>query len=236
MKALWWRAAVAVFTCGLVAPPASAGFDPSENFSAVVDSVVILQIRILEGEGGVHAAGSRSIRPLSVQITDETGKPVAGAAVSFRLPEQGASGIFGNGLRSELVTSTAEGRAVAWGIEWGKIAGPIEMRITAAKGEARAGTVTSLYITEGSASQVTRKAQAEAAHQAATATPKSRLKWITLTALIAGAAAGGVAAATGASKAPTALAATPVQSAPAASPTSQSTFSLGAPTLTVGKP
>ena len=70
MTALWWRAAVAVFTCGLVAPPASAGFDPSENFSAPIDSVVILQIRILEGEGGVHAAGTRAIRPLSVQITD----------------------------------------------------------------------------------------------------------------------------------------------------------------------
>ena len=225
-----------MFTCGLVALPASAGFDPSENLSSSVDSVVILQIRILEGEGGVHAAGTRAIRPLSVQITDETGKPVAGASVSFRLPEQGASGIFGNGLRSELVTSNAEGRAVAWGIEWGKVAGPIEMRITAAKGEARAGTLTSLYITEGLASQVTRKAQAEAAHQVATLTPKSRLKWITLTALIAGAAAGGIAAATGASKSPTALAATSVQSAPAASPPSQPTFSLGAPTLTVGKP
>ena len=230
MKALWLRAAAAVITCGLVAPPASAGFDPSDN------STVILQIRILEGEGGVHAAGTRSIRPLSVQITDETGKPVAGAAVSFRLPEQGASGIFGNGLRSELVTSNSEGRAVAWGIEWGKVAGPIEMRITAAKGEARAGTVTPLYINEGSASQVTRKAQAEAAHQAATATPKSRLKWITLTALIAGAAAGGVAAATGASKAPAALAPGSLQSVPAASPTTQPTFTLGAPTLTVGKP
>ena len=230
MKALWLRAAAAVITCGLVAPPASAGFDPSDN------STVILQIRILEGEGGVHAAGTRSIRPLSVQITDETGKPVAGAAVSFRLPEQGASGIFGNGLRSELVTSNSEGRAVAWGIEWGKVAGPIEMRITAAKGEARAGTVTPLYINEGSASQATRKAQAEAAHQAATATPKSRLKWITLTALIAGAAAGGVAAATGASKAPAALAPGSLQSVPAASPTTQPTFTLGAPTLTVGKP
>ncbi len=225
-----------MFTCGMVALPASAGFDPSENLFLATDSVVILQIRILEGEGGVHAAGTRAIRPLTVQITDETGKPVAGAAVSFRLPEQGASGVFGNGLQSELVTSNAEGRAVAWGIEWGKVAGPVEIRITAAKGEARAGTVTSLYVAEGSASQVTRKAQAEAAHQVATATPKSRVKWITLTALIAGAAAGGVAAATGASKAPTALAATSVQSAPAASPISQSPFSLGAPTLTVGKP
>ena len=45
--------------------------------------VAILQIRVIEGEGAVHLPGSRSSRPITVEITEETGKPVAGAAVSF---------------------------------------------------------------------------------------------------------------------------------------------------------
>ena len=45
--------------------------------------VAILQIQIVEGEGAVYAPGARSARPLAVEVTDETGRPVAGAAVSF---------------------------------------------------------------------------------------------------------------------------------------------------------
>ena len=40
----------------------------------------------------MHAPGSRSARPMTVEITEETGKPVAGAAVSFHLPEDGPGG------------------------------------------------------------------------------------------------------------------------------------------------
>jgi hypothetical protein len=50
--------------------------------------VAILQIRVIEGEGAVHQPASRSARPITVEITEETGKPVAGAAVSFHLPEE----------------------------------------------------------------------------------------------------------------------------------------------------
>jgi len=62
--------------------------------------VAILQIRVIEGEGAVHLPGSRSPRPITVEITEETGKPVAGAAVSFHLPEGGPGGAFVNGLRT----------------------------------------------------------------------------------------------------------------------------------------
>ncbi len=219
--ALYVRASAAVLSCGLLAFPAPPGSNPS-----------ILQIRVLEGESVVHTAGARAIRPLTIQVTDETGKPVDGATVSFRLPEQGATGHFGNGLRSELVTSSEEGRAIAWGIQWDKAAGPVEIRITAAKGEARAGTITSLYLREpAAAGQLAQKIQTENSREARIG-GKPNWKWIALTALVAGAAAGGVAALTGASKAPTFQ-----QPFPSASPTTQQpTFSLGAPVLTVGKP
>ena len=219
--ALYVRASVAVLSCGLLVFPASAGSNP-----------YILQIRVLEGESAVHTAGARAIRPLTIQIADETGKPVEGATVSFRLPEQGATGHFGNGLRSELVTSSDEGRAIAWGIQWDKAAGPVEIRITAAKGEARAGTIASLYLREPSAAgQLAQKALTENSREERIG-GKPNWKWIALTALVAGAAAGGVAALTGASKAPTIQ-----QPFPSASPTSQQpAFSLGAPVLSVGKP
>ena len=227
--ALYVRASVAVLSCGLLAFPASAGSNSSEKSEL---KPTILQIRVLEGESAVHTAGARAIRPLTLQITDETGKPVEGATVSFRLPEQGASGHFGNGLRSELVTSTDEGRAIAWGIQWDKAAGPVEIRITAAKGEARAGTITSLYLREApAAGQLTQKVQIENSREERTVS-RPNWKWIALSALVAGAAAGGIAALTGASKAPTFQ-----QPFPSASPTAQQpAFSLGAPVLSVGKP
>ena len=217
-----------MLSCGLLAFSASPESNPSGKSDP---KPTILQIRVLEGEAAVHTAGARAIRPLTIQITDETGRPVEGATVSFRLPEQGATGYFGNGLRSELVTSSDEGRAIAWGIQWDKASGPVEIRVTAAKGEARAGTITSLYLREPSvASQIMQKTQTENSREDRIGS-KPNWKWIALSALVAGAAAGGVAALVGASKAPT------FQPFPSASTTAQQpTFSLGAPVLTVGKP
>ena len=64
--ALRLQQALAVALCSLA--PGSAA------------ETAILQLQILEGEGAVHIAGVRSLRPVSVQVTDETGKPVEGAA------------------------------------------------------------------------------------------------------------------------------------------------------------
>src|SRR5437879_5619201 len=49
----------------------------------------ILQVRVVDGEGAVYAIGTRATRGVTVQVTDETGKPVEGASISFRLPEEG---------------------------------------------------------------------------------------------------------------------------------------------------
>ena len=50
--------------------------------------IAILQIQVVEGEGTVHAPGVRSAHAIAVAVTDESGRPVAGAAVSFHLPER----------------------------------------------------------------------------------------------------------------------------------------------------
>lgn len=75
----------------------------------------ILQIRVIEGEGVAYPLGGRATRGVTVQVTDETGKPVEAVSVSFRLPEEGPSGAFANGSRLEIATTKADGRASAWG-------------------------------------------------------------------------------------------------------------------------
>ena len=113
---------------------------------AAQNDPAILLIHIVEGEGAVYAIGSRATRGVTVQVTDETGKPVDSAAVSFRLPDDGPTGEFSSGMRTEIVPTGADGRANVWGMQWNRVTGPLEVRITAAKGEARAGTVCGLYL------------------------------------------------------------------------------------------
>ena len=106
----------------------------------------ILLIRIVEGEGAVYPIGSRATRGVTVQVTDETGKPIDGAAVVFRLPQDGPTGTFSSGMPTEVVTTSGDGRANVWGMQWNRVTGPLEVRITAAKGQARAGTICGLYL------------------------------------------------------------------------------------------
>ena len=113
------------------------------------DDAALLQIHVLEGDGAVYGLGSRATKGVTVQVTDETGKPVDGATVSFRLPDDGPGGNFSNNSKTEIATTQADGRAGVWGMQWNKTAGAFEVHITAAKGQARAGTVCALYLREG---------------------------------------------------------------------------------------
>src|SRR5271155_4887613 len=80
----------------------------------------IVQVRVVEGDGAVYAIGSRATRGVTVQLTDEAGKPVPGAAVSFRMPDSGPAGTFAGGARREIVTTGADGRAGIWGMQWNR--------------------------------------------------------------------------------------------------------------------
>lgn len=108
----------------------------------------ILRIRIVEGDEFVYAVGSRATRGVVVLISDETGRPVEGATVSFRLPDSGPTGEFAGGGRTEIAMTASDGRAEAWGMQWNSNPGPLDMRITASKGQARAGTLVQLYLME----------------------------------------------------------------------------------------
>ena len=181
--------------------------------------VAILQIRVIEGEGAVHQPGSRSTRPITVEITEETGKPVSGAAVTFHLPEDGPGGAFVNGLRTEVVITDAHGRASLHGLLANRIPGRFQIRILASKEQARAGTISFQYV-----------AELRGGVTAVSAAPASRIKWIAVAVAVAGGAVAGIVASRGG-------AASPAAATPAAVPASVSlVLTIGNPSITVGKP
>ena len=223
MKAFLARALVAAFPCVAMA------------------QIAVLQIKILDGEGAVHPPGAHIVHPLTVEVTDETGHPVAGAAVSFQLPPEGPSGLFSNGLRTDLVLTDASGRASIHAVQVNRSAGQLRIRITAVKEQARAGAIATQYIAEshiaGPASVAT---TVPAAASPATATPQitaksseitptttkmgsgSHKKWIIVAALVAVAAGGAFVGVTRAKASKSAV--------------SSSVVSIGTPSITIGHP
>ena len=170
----------------------------------------------MEGEGAVFAAGGRSPRPLVVQVTDETGGPVSGAAVTFHMPEEGPGGVFANGLRTELAVTDAGGRASVRNLRLNRIPGQFDIRIVAAREQARAGTISSHYISDyGRARGTARPTRTQA---------RSRRKWVAVALLAAGAAGGGLAAS---------LLGGVTQASPSSGPPQ---VTIGTPAITVGKP
>jgi hypothetical protein len=177
------------------------------------DAPSILTLRVAEGDGAAYPIGSRATRGVTVLVTDETGRPVEGATVSFTLPAEGPGGVFSTGGRTEIAATHADGRAAVWGMQWNHTVGPFEIRITAVKGQARAGVVSSQSLSnapevrDGGAGKI----------QAARGSHK--LLWISV--MIAGAAAAGVAGV--AARKPT-----------AADASSATPLKIGTPTISLG--
>jgi hypothetical protein len=176
--------------------------------------IAILQIQVVEGEGAIHQPGARSSRLLVVEVSEETGKPVAGAAVSFHLPDDGPSGAFASGLRTDVAVTDTHGRAALHAFQANRTPGRFEIRIVASKEQARAGTVAFQYIAELKPGTAAAKSKAH------------RSRWMAVAAVAVG---GGVAAAIGASRGGS----TPTPTPPAVTPT---VFTIGAPNISVGKP
>lgn len=178
------------------------------------ENPAILQIRVIEGEGVAYPLGGRATRGVTVQVTDETGRPMENASVSFRLPEEGPSGTFANGSRLEIATTKADGKASAWGMQWNRTEGSFEIRITAVKGQARAGTVCAVYLS---------KATAETGSSLPVKLARNH-KWMWITLAVVGGAGAAVAmgAAAGKSSTPVGAVATPT--------------SIGIPTIAIGHP
>lgn len=120
----------------------------------------VLHIKIVAGDGAAYALGAHA-KPLTVEVTDSTGRPVAGARVSFQVPEDGPGGLFPNGLRTDIAITDSNGRAAGHGLQLNRTAGSFAIRITAAKEQARAGTIArqSIGNAEAQLGSADRKAQ-----------------------------------------------------------------------------
>jgi hypothetical protein len=150
---------------------------------------------------------------VTVLVTDETGRPVEGATVSFTLPAEGPGGVFSTGGRTEIAATRSDGRAAVWGMRWNRMAGPFEIRITAVKGLARAGVVSSQSLSNAP------EVRAAAPERTLAARGGHKLLWISLA--VAGAAAAGVAGV--AARKPSAAAASSV-----------TPLKIGTPTISLG--
>jgi hypothetical protein len=212
-------------------------------FPALISAQVAgLQIKVVEGDGSAHSAGARAARPLTVEIMDETGRPVAGAAVSFHLPQEGASGIFFNGLRTDLAMTDASGRATIRGFQLNRVPGAFQIRITASKDQARAGTVSNQRISGTvnallSVSEIPRKepetsrmqpvVQQTVVRPTLVAHHHSGKKWLVVAMVAAGAATGVVVAHSRLSSSP-ASSTPPIPTPPA--------LTVGVPVITIVHP
>lgn len=102
-----------------------------------------LNLVIIEGEGAINNIRQRTAREPIVQVEDENHKPVAGAAVVFLLPNQGASGSFANGSQTLTVTTDAQGRAVAHGFHPNGVKGNLQMHVSASfQGKTATATIS----------------------------------------------------------------------------------------------
>jgi hypothetical protein len=183
------------------------------SITVTAQDPAILQVHVIEGEGAIYGVGSRATRGITIQVTDETGKAVGGATVTFRLPDSGSTGTFPSGSKTEVVATRADGRAVAWGMQWNRAPGALEIRITAVKGQTRAGILCAQSLTNSPD------------HTASNAHMSSGggHKWLWIAVAVAGAAGGAVAGLTMSGKTP-------------ASTASTVSLQIGAPTIIIGHP
>jgi hypothetical protein len=150
-------------------------------YAISANASVIVQLRVVEGDGATYQLGARATRGLTVLVTDDAGQPVDMAAVSFRLPDEGATGTFSTGLRTEVVTTGPDGRASVWGMKWNGTPGTVQIHITAVKDQARAGIISTQYLSDKAVPTAGGQGEFKASH--------GGHKWIWLAA--AAAAAGG---------------------------------------------
>lgn len=185
------------------------------------DGLLGIQIRVLEGEGDTYAVSSHAAHGVTVQVTDEVGKPVPAATVNFLLPQDGPGGAFPNGGKSAIVTTDDQGRAGVFGMEWNATPGNFEIRVVASKGQARAGTIVRQCL---STELQKPEPVASGGEGTFTASHHHGRAWLIL-GIVAGGAAGGAMYARSASKA------TATSPPPPVVP-----VQIGSPTLIVGHP
>ena len=107
---------------------------PMSPFAAAQAPGLKISLVIVEGEGAINNIRQRTARDPIVQVEDENHKPVAGVAVVFTLPSQGAGGTFANSAQTLTVMSDSQGRAVARGFRPNNVQGQFQIHVNASFG------------------------------------------------------------------------------------------------------
>ena len=99
--------------------------------TAVIRAEPALRIVVVEGDGAINNIRTHMTHDPVVEVRNEQDGVVAGASVTFQSPSTGASADFGDGARSFVTQTDAEGRAAAHGLRPNSTTGPYEIRVTA---------------------------------------------------------------------------------------------------------
>jgi hypothetical protein len=148
---------------------------------AIAQTASRLNLVIVEGEGAINNIRQRTSREAIVQVEDENHRPVAGVAVVFATPGQGASATFADGSHTLTAVTDNQGRAVARGMRPNNLEGQYKIHVTASRNGETASTDIS---------------QSNAVAAAAAAAGGISGKLIAILAVAGAAVAGGVVAAT----------------------------------------
>ena len=127
---------------------------PASSFAQAQDAAPRLNIVIVEGDGAINNIRQRTAREPIIQVEDENHKPIAGAAVVFTLPGQGAGGSFAGGAHTLSVVTDNQGRAIARGFHPNNVQGQYQIHITASNGGQSANaniSQTNTLVTAGTA-------------------------------------------------------------------------------------
>ena len=99
-----------------------------------------LTITIIEGDGALNNIKLRTNREIIVQVEDQNHQPIAGAAVSAFLPNDGASGTFVGGGQMFNGTSAGNGRVIIR-FKPNNVQGKYQVRLSASSQGQSAATV-----------------------------------------------------------------------------------------------
>src|SRR5712692_2000933 len=102
-----------------------------------------LKILVIDGEGAINNIQTGAGREPVVEVRDENDKPVAGAKVTFSLPERGPGGTFFGASRNLSLTTNEQGRAAGNGFRPNLQEGRFQIQVTAAAGDQTATAVIS---------------------------------------------------------------------------------------------
>lgn len=99
-----------------------------------------LKIVVLQGGGVTHLVNRNRHEFPVVSVSSKEALPVAGARVTFQLPESGPGGTFGKNRTTLTVTTDKQGRAEGRGFRPNKVLGEYTVRVTATHGALSAET------------------------------------------------------------------------------------------------